>query len=288
MNGIDDLQAGVAKPRRRGRPANTSTDDTVATVLVAARRQFAAHGYAGTSNRTVAERGRARPHRDLQPLRFQGPTVHRGVRRRPGPARRRTGTLGRPAPDEAPFPRALLDAIEALRAADPSYVEFLASMYVEVRRHPELRDGLPGRTTVPDRRHASGTRRRTGCRTKPTRAADDAMWFWITFALGLAQLSALADPSTFAVTVDDAPPTVRNGPERRQRRLHDSWRPYPVTQSTDSRRVPGRPRRAHPRDPRPRRCPSDARACRSIGSTSSRPSAAATGSRRPPTGSSSI
>ena len=40
------------------------------------------------------ERGRARAHRDLQPLRIQGPAVHRGVRRRAGPADRRARPVG--------------------------------------------------------------------------------------------------------------------------------------------------------------------------------------------------
>ena len=38
----------------RGRPSNSCTADTVAVMLVAARKQFAAQGYAATSNRTVA------------------------------------------------------------------------------------------------------------------------------------------------------------------------------------------------------------------------------------------
>jgi len=42
------------EPRRRGRPPNTSSDQTAAAILDAARREFAAHGYAGTSNRAIA------------------------------------------------------------------------------------------------------------------------------------------------------------------------------------------------------------------------------------------
>jgi len=43
----------TTSPRRRGRPANTSTDDTIAAVLASARRLFAAKGYAGTTNREI-------------------------------------------------------------------------------------------------------------------------------------------------------------------------------------------------------------------------------------------
>jgi len=195
-----DRQAEPAK-RRPGRPANASTDDTVAAVLVAARRQFAAHGYSGTSNKTVAEAAglthtaiynhfgsKARLFTavfvDVQDLLIA--ELDRSVRA---------------APDEPAFPRALLDAIEGLRVADPSYVEFLASMYVEVRRHPELREVFQGGDPFP----IVETLRRFADGSTPDATVgelEDPMWFWITFALGLAQLSALADPETFAVTLE--------------------------------------------------------------------------------------
>ena len=193
--------ADRAAPRRRGRPPNSSTDDTVANMLVAARRQFAAHGYAATSNRMVAEDAglthtaiynhfgsKARLFTavflDVQQLLIE--ELERSVRA---------------APAEPPFPRALLDAIVALRAADPSYVEFLASMYVEVSRHPELRevfqDGEPFPIVEVLRRLSAES-----VAGDATDDAEEAMWFWITFALGLAQLSALADAATFAATVE--------------------------------------------------------------------------------------
>lgn len=186
--------------RRRGRPSNASTDDTVAAVLVAARRQFAAHGYAATTNRTVA---------DDAGLTHTAIYNHFGSK-----ARLFTAVFvdvqnllieelersARAAPTEPAIPRALLDAIEALRAADPSYVEFLASMYVEVRRHPELREVFQGGEPFPIvdllRRFAAGPVPGT-----PVDDAEGSMWFWIAFALGLAQLSALADPETFTDTV---------------------------------------------------------------------------------------
>jgi AcrR family transcriptional regulator len=188
-------------PRGRGRPANTSTDDTVAAMLVAARREFAAHGYSGTSNHRVASAAglahtaiynhfgsKARLFSavfvDVQDLLIA--ELWRSVHDTPG---------------DPAFPRALLDAIEALRAADPSYVEFLASMYVEVRRHPELREVFQGGEPFPIvdtlRELATGHVAEVAWSTP-----DDSMWFWITFALGLAQLSALADEATFALTVD--------------------------------------------------------------------------------------
>jgi len=201
ISNTDDEKVGTAKPRRRGRPANTSTDDTVATVLVAARRQFAAHGYSATSNQTVASAaGLAHTaiynHFGSKALLFTAVFVDVQSQ-----LINELDRSVRDAPDVAPFPRALLDAIEALRNADPSYVEFLASMYTEVRRHPELREVFQGGQPFPIldklRDLAAGQ-----AAEDASASPDDAMWFWITFALGLAQLSALADTSTFAVTVE--------------------------------------------------------------------------------------
>ena len=48
------MSTSTNSPRRRGRPANTSTDDTIAAVLASARRLFAAKGYAGTTNREIS------------------------------------------------------------------------------------------------------------------------------------------------------------------------------------------------------------------------------------------
>ncbi len=169
-------------------------------MLVAARRQFAARGYAATTNCTVAaDAGLAHTaiynhfgskarlflavFVDVQNLLIE--ELERSVR---------------VAPTEPAIPRALLDAVETLRAADPSYVEFLASMYVEVRRHAELRELFQGGEPFPI---VDLLRRFTqSVPGTSTDDAEDSMWLWIAFALGLAQLSALADPTTFAGTVE--------------------------------------------------------------------------------------
>ena len=183
----------------RGRPSNSCTADTVAVMLVAARQQFAAQGYAATSNRTVANAaGLAHTaiynHFGSKAQLFTA--VFLDVQERLIDELQRSA---RRTPEEPAFPRALLDAIEELRAADPTYVEFLASMYVEVRRHPELQNVFQGGEPFPIidvlRGLAAGSEEGEG-------EGQDPTWFWITFALGLAQLSALADTATFATTVE--------------------------------------------------------------------------------------
>ena len=187
-------------PRRRGRPANASTDDTVAAVLASARRLFAAKGYAGTSNREiVAAAGLAHTaiynHFGSKAKLFTAVFVD--------VQDLLVVELGRSvsaAPEGPALPRALFDATEALRAADPSYVEFLASMYIEVRRDPELQQIFAGgASTFPivDR-----LRELSASPGAPSDDGDEQLWFWIAFALGLAQLSALADADTFTATLD--------------------------------------------------------------------------------------
>jgi AcrR family transcriptional regulator len=203
-------------PRRRGRPANKSTDDTIAAVLTSARRLFAAKGYAGTSNREIAEAaGLAHTaiynHFGSKAHLFTAVFVD--VQDLLATELDRSVAVTQLEPS---LPRALFDATEALRAADPSYVEFLASMYIEVRRDAELqRIFAGGASTFPvvDRLRelsaGSGTDSGDG-----DGDGDDQLWFWIAFALGLAQLSALADADTFTATLNAFRSQFTPGPTR--------------------------------------------------------------------------
>ena len=186
--------------RPRGRPARSSTDDTVAAVLAAARALFAAHGYAATSVRAIAEAAGLTHtaiynHFGSKAQLFTAVFVDVQTLLIAELDRSR-----RAEPDGPLLPRVLIDALESLRAADPHYVEFLASMYVEVRRHPDLqdifRDGPPFPIVEVLRDLADAPGPVVG-----DDAAGGTLWFWIAFALGLAQVSALADDSTFASTI---------------------------------------------------------------------------------------
>lgn len=190
------MSAPTRTRRGRGRPANTSSDDTVASLLRSARQLFAAKGYAGTSNREIAM---------AAGLAHTAIYNHFGSKAQLFTAVfvdvqdllvRELDRSVAAAPDRPALPGALFDATEALRAADPSYVEFLASMYIEVRRDAELRQIFRGGASVfpvvARLGELSGTERAGD--------GDEQLWFWIAFALGLAQLSAVADAATFAAT----------------------------------------------------------------------------------------
>ena len=73
-------------------------------------------------------------------------------------------------------------------------------MYVEVRRHSELREIFQGGSPFP----IVDVMRDLAIRSQPSAegsTGEEPMWFWIAFALGLAQISALADAESFATTL---------------------------------------------------------------------------------------
>ena len=212
---------GAVASRRRGRPVNASADDTVAAVLNAARRSFAARGYAGTSNREVAA---------AAGLTHTAIYNHFGSKAQLFTAvfvdvqELLIAELDRSAQardDGKALPHVLVDALDALRDADPSNVDFLASMYVEVRRDPELaeifRGGIATFPVVERLRELTDV----GSDGDGGRGDDTDLWFWIAFALGLAQISALADADTFATTIDSF-----------RRRFTDHGAPHPTGETS--------------------------------------------------------
>jgi len=193
----------ASQPRRRGRPPNTPSDQTAATIVAAARQQFAAHGYAGTSNRSIAEVA-GLTHTAIYNHFASKAGLFTAVFAEAQDlliAELERGEAARPSGPV--FPGVLLDAVVALRAKDRTHVDFLASMYVEVRRHPELAvvftEGPPFGVFDVIRRLAATPASAAG----DDGAGDDvATWFWVVIAIGLAQFSTLSDEDTFASTID--------------------------------------------------------------------------------------
>lgn len=191
------MSAGT--PRPRGRPANTPSEVTRARILEAARHLFADRGYAATSNRAIAERaGLAHTaiynHFDSKAGLFRA--VFDEVQDLLT-AELARATEGGSGADE--FPLALLSAAEALRAADPTSVAFLASMYVEVNRHDELRQVFQRGPTVPIV-DTIGALSGGGGATRGDEFDED-LWFWIVFGIGLAQFGSLAGDELFAAAI---------------------------------------------------------------------------------------
>jgi AcrR family transcriptional regulator len=186
----------TGEPRRRGRPPNTPSDQTAAAIVDAARREFAAHGYAGTSNRSIAAAAGLTHtaiynHFDSKAGLFTAVFTQAQdllvAELERAEAAHQTGPV---------LPGALIEAIDALQRLDPTYVDFMASMYVEVRRHPELQ-------VVFQQGPRFGAfdliRRLAG--VSADEPDDAATWFWIVVAIGLAQFTTLSDDTTYDATL---------------------------------------------------------------------------------------
>lgn len=164
----------------------------------AARHEFATRGYSGTSNRSIAEAAgltHTAIYNHFSSKAGLFTAVFAEAQELLIVELERAEATRRPGPV---LPGALLDAVEALRAADPTYVDFLASMYVEVRRHPELEVVF----TQGPRFGVFDVIRRLAGVADDGSGDDAATWFWIAFAIGLAQISTLADEATFSATVE--------------------------------------------------------------------------------------
>jgi AcrR family transcriptional regulator len=164
--------------------------------VVAARHEFGAHGYAGTSNRSIAEAAGLTHtaiynHFDSKAGLFTA--VFADAQDLLIAELERAESAKRPGPL---LPGALLEAVQVLRATDRTYVDFLASMYIEVRRHPELQVVF---TQGPRFGVFDVVRRLAGVDAEGD-VDDAATWFWIVFAIGLAQFSTLSDEETFTTT----------------------------------------------------------------------------------------
>lgn len=191
-------RSGTEPARRRGRPPNTPSDQTAAAIVRAARHEFAVHGYSGASNRSIAEAAgltHTAIYNHFSSKAGLFTAVFAEAQELLIAELERAEATG---PTGPVLPGALLDAVEALRAKDPTYVDFLASMYVEVRRHTELEVVF----TQGPRFGVFDVIRRLAGAADDGSSDDAATWFWIVFAIGLAQLSTLSDEETFSATVE--------------------------------------------------------------------------------------
>lgn len=134
---------GDAAPRRRGRPPDRRSEETLARILRAARDRFSRVGYAQTSLADIARSAGVTPraiyhYADSKPRlfalaaeqayqRFGDEIVARVLAHE----------------DTAARLRGYVDVFRALYQEDPSLVAFVSRAALEANRTPELRDTLP-------------------------------------------------------------------------------------------------------------------------------------------------
>lgn len=165
-------------------------------MLVAARHLFAERGYAATSNRAVADAAGLTHTAIYNHFDSKAGLFHSVFEQVQEVLIAELNAAMDDVSGRDEFPLALLSAAESLRAADPSYISFMASMYVEVDRHEELRaifqGGPPFAVIGAMSRFARGDDPPDGADE-----IDDALWFWIIFGIGLAQFGSLANDDLF-------------------------------------------------------------------------------------------
>jgi AcrR family transcriptional regulator len=131
-----------AKPPRIGRPPGATSDATRARILRAARDCFARAGYAGTTNKDIADLAGITTAAIYQY--FDSKTALYAATVRDAQAEL-VPEFERAIADEpssrAAF-RALLSASARLHARDPSLAAFLSSLPVEMKREPSVAEAM--------------------------------------------------------------------------------------------------------------------------------------------------
>ena len=127
---------------RLGRPPSTSSADTKRRILDTARAAFASRGYEASTNRTLgADAGiTAGALYHYFGSKFDlYLAVHEDVQERV--FRRFTDAVGREVTFRDQL-EAVLDTAHQMNLEDPTLAQFLGSVRVDMRRHPELQEAL--------------------------------------------------------------------------------------------------------------------------------------------------
>lgn len=132
----------TASPRRRGRPPDSSSENTLEAILDGARRLFSERGYAAVTNKDLASAAGVTTGAlyhyvdsklDLY-LAVHRDTQSRIYRRFVDAESAESTFIGKL--------QGVLDAANEMNAQDPSFARFIGMVRTDVRRHPEVRARL--------------------------------------------------------------------------------------------------------------------------------------------------
>lgn len=138
---VRDEMSKTRRPRL-GRPPGATSDATRARLLKAARECFARTGYAGTSNKDIADRAGVTAAAIYQYFDSKTALYAATVRdAQAGLAPEFERVIGEAKTTRAAF-RALLAASARLHARDPSLAAFLSALPVEIRREPAVAEAM--------------------------------------------------------------------------------------------------------------------------------------------------
>ena len=192
----------MSEAKRLGRPPDTSSDETRARILDAARRCFATTGYEATTNKqlaTAAGLTTGAIYHDFGSKRELFFAVHEAVQavvyERFGAAAVHAG------PSFANKLDAVLDEAVALNREDPTLATFLVAARTDHRRHPELQ--IDGRLAPTSRYAFFGELVDEAIASGQVEAGDRQTMLDVISAVMMGLVSASSDdPVTHERTVD--------------------------------------------------------------------------------------
>ncbi len=190
-----------ARPRI-GRPPGATSDATRARILRAARDCFARAGYAGTTNKDIADRARITPAAIYQY--FESKTALYAATVRDAQAElvpEFERAIAEETSSRAAF-RALLAASAELHARDPSLAAFLSSLPVEMRREPSVAEAMASSPSPVLEVAARMVERGVAAREIEPADAPRVVAVFLACTMGLSLYAATIESSDFAETMD--------------------------------------------------------------------------------------
>jgi AcrR family transcriptional regulator len=212
--GRERVEWGAMKKRRApriGRPPGSTSDATRARILRAARDCFARAGYAGTTNKDIADRAGITAAAIYQY--FDSKTSLYAATVRDAQAElvpEFERAIAEETTSRAAF-RALLAASAELHARDPSLAAFLSSLPVEMHREPSVAAAMASASSPVLEVALRMVERGVKAREIAAKDAPRVVAVFLACTMGLSLYAATIESSDFAQTMDAFPELLDGG-----------------------------------------------------------------------------
>jgi AcrR family transcriptional regulator len=187
---------------RIGRPPGATSDATRTRIVLAARECFARSGYAGTTNKDIADLAGITPAAIYQyfdsKTALYVATVHSAQSELVPEFER---AIGEEKSTRAAF-RALLAASARLHARDPSLAAFLSSLPVEIRREPSVAEAMASAPSPVLEIFLRMVERGVKAREIAPRDAPRVIAVFVACTMGFSLYAATIESSNFVETMD--------------------------------------------------------------------------------------
>jgi AcrR family transcriptional regulator len=188
--------------RRRGRPPGSNSQATRERILHAAWECFARKGYAGTTNRDIADRAKITSAAIYQYFDSKSDLYVAAVRT----AQRALLPDLRTAIQDAPTARAALCGLAQIYATvhqrNSSIAPFLSALPVEMQRHDEIAQAMMGERSDVLSMIISAVERGVKTGEIPASKGPGAVAMFVACAMGLSMYASLIAPEGVVAAVD--------------------------------------------------------------------------------------